>query len=82
MDVFQILTSAGYSDELAGKLADSFKEASITEVSQVDNAPLLLKATHGADIYAVIAILKSPPAPPKKKAYVPKRKRDLEERKE
>lgn len=41
-------------------LGDEFQKAGIDTVEKLGNAPILVQTTHGADIYEVIELLKTP----------------------
>lgn len=56
LDVVAALKGTEHA-EYAQALAAEFKAANIRFVEDVHNAPLRVKATHGADIYAVIGVL-------------------------
>ena len=56
IDLVKALKGSSQED-FAKPLAAEFKAARITHVEHIKNAPLRLKATHGADIYKVIDLV-------------------------
>jgi hypothetical protein len=68
LDIIGHLSGTKYA-KIAEELAKEFKKAGIDTVEKLDNAPLLVRTTYGADIYEVVQILQQPrPAAPKKEA--------------
>lgn len=59
LNVKERLTGTKYASK-ADKLAAEFSKAGIDTVEKLHNAPVLVRTTHGADIYELIEQLAKP----------------------